>query len=175
LVLNSLRSWLVLQVYEFDAAIQKHESMDAAYIEFPYDVEKEFGVKGQVKVLATFDGHQYRGSLAKMGLPFHCLGMTQNIRKSIGKQPGDTVHVVIQLDTEPRIIQIPDDFQQQLTANPLAQKFFMALSYSHQKEYVQWIESAKKVETREKRIRDAVAMLLNREQSIKRGIYNGQN
>jgi hypothetical protein len=150
-----------MPVYEFDAVIQKHESMDAAYIEFPYDVEKEFGVKGQVRVFAAFDGYEYRGSLAKMGLPFHCLGVTQSIRKAIGKQPGDVVHVVIQQDIEPRIIKIPDDFQKQLEANVPAQNFFAGLSYSHQKEYVQWIESAKKTETREKRIRDAIPMLLN--------------
>lgn len=148
-----------MQIYEFDAVIQKHESMDAAYIEFPYDVEKEFGVKGQVKVWATFDGHEYRGSLAKMGLPVHCLGITQSIRKAIGKQPGDTIHVVLRQDTEPRIIQIPDDFQTQLADNIPARDFFNGLSYSHQREYVEWIESAKKAETREKRIRDAIIRL----------------
>ncbi len=67
----------------------------------------------------------------------------------------------IKQDTEPRIVQIPEDFQKQLAANIPAQNFFAGLSYSHQKEYVQWIESAKKAETREKRLRDAIAMLLN--------------
>lgn len=42
-----------MKVYEFDAKIIKQDSIDAAYIEFPYDVEKEFGVKGQVKVWVT--------------------------------------------------------------------------------------------------------------------------
>ncbi|WP_010233489.1 DUF1905 domain-containing protein [Clostridium arbusti] len=39
-----------MKSYEFDAVIKKHGTIDAAYIEFPYDVEKEFGTKGQVKV-----------------------------------------------------------------------------------------------------------------------------
>ncbi len=42
-----------MQGYEFDAVIWKREGMDAAFIEFPFDVEKEFGAKGQVKVKAT--------------------------------------------------------------------------------------------------------------------------
>ena len=35
-----------MKIYEFDAVIIKHDSIDAAFIEFPYDVEKEFGVRG---------------------------------------------------------------------------------------------------------------------------------
>jgi hypothetical protein len=50
-----------MKTYEFDAEIKKQDSIDAPFVEFPYDVEKEFGVKGQVKVLATFDGCEYRG------------------------------------------------------------------------------------------------------------------
>ena len=58
-----------MKVYEFDAEIIKHEGIDGTYVEFPYAVEKEFGTRGQVKVWATFDGYEYRGSLANMG--FH--------------------------------------------------------------------------------------------------------
>lgn len=47
-----------MKKYEFDALIQKHDSIDAAFIEFPYDVLEEFGTKGQVKVKAVFDGTQ---------------------------------------------------------------------------------------------------------------------
>lgn len=39
-----------MKSYSFQAQIQKHDGMDAAYITFPYDVEQEFGTKGQVKV-----------------------------------------------------------------------------------------------------------------------------
>lgn len=39
-----------MEIYEFDAEIKKQDSIDATFVEFPYDVEKEFGVKGQVKV-----------------------------------------------------------------------------------------------------------------------------
>jgi len=47
--------------------------MDAAYIEFPYDVYKEFGKRGQVEVKASFDGFEYRGSLVRMGMQSHCI------------------------------------------------------------------------------------------------------
>ncbi len=54
----------------------------------------EFG-KGRVKVHATFDGAEYDGSLVKMKTPCHIIGIRQDIRKQIGKQPGDTIKVTI--------------------------------------------------------------------------------
>jgi len=82
------------KVYEFDAVIKKVPDIDGAYIEFPYDVRAEFG-KGRVKVHATFDGAEYDGSLVKMKTPCHIIGIRQDIRKQIGKQPGDTIKVTI--------------------------------------------------------------------------------
>lgn len=151
-----------MKTYEFDAEIKKQDSINAAFIEFPYDVEKEFGVKGQVKVHATFDGCEYRGSLAKMGHSCHILGITQKVRGAIGKDPGDIVHVILRKDEEPRLVEIPEDFRKLLEENGQALSFFETLSYTHRKEYVQWIASAKRVETRDKRVKDSIAMLLNK-------------
>ena len=44
-----------IKVYEFDALIKKVPDIDGAYVDFPFDVKKEFN-KGRVKVIATFDG-----------------------------------------------------------------------------------------------------------------------
>lgn len=82
-------------IYEFDALIKKVPDIDGAYIDFPYDVKKEFN-KGRVKVRATFDGIEYLGSLVKMKTPNHIIGLRKDIRKLINKQPGDIVHVIIQ-------------------------------------------------------------------------------
>ena len=80
--------------YEFDAVIRKAPDMDGAYVEFPFDVRAEFGA-GRVKVHAGFDGVAYDGSLVRMGTPGHIIGIRKDIRARIGKQPGDTVHVVL--------------------------------------------------------------------------------
>lgn len=82
------------KLYEFDAVIRKVPGLDGAYIEFPYDVRREFG-KGRVKVRATFDGAPYDGSLVRMKTPGHILGVRQDIRAKIGKQPGDAVRVTL--------------------------------------------------------------------------------
>ena len=82
------------KTYEFDAVILKVPDIDGAYIEFPYDVRKEFG-KGRVKVHATFDGEPYEGSLVRMGTPCHIIGIRKDIRAKINKQPGEMIHVTI--------------------------------------------------------------------------------
>ena len=82
------------KIYEFDAELKKVPDIDGAYVEFPFDVRKEFG-RGRVKVHATFDGVPYDGSLVRMKTPGHIIGVRKYIRECIGKQPGDTVHVTI--------------------------------------------------------------------------------
>lgn len=82
------------KIYEFNAVIKKVEGIDGAYIDFPYDVREEFG-KGRVKVHARFETAEYDSSLVRMKTPCHIIGIRQDIRKAIGKQPGDTIHVQI--------------------------------------------------------------------------------
>lgn len=156
-----------MKIYEFDAVIQKHEGIDAGFIEFPYDVQAEFGASGQVKVLAYFDGLEYRGSLAKMGHHCHCLGLTQKVRNTIGKHPGDVVHVVIQQDTAPRIVEIPEDLKKLMAEDKEITNFFDSLSYTHQKEYAEWINSAKKSETRAKRLEQVIALLKSKQKNLR--------
>ena len=80
--------------YEFDAVIERVPDMDAAYVRIPFDVKQAFG-RGRVPVLAAFDGVEYEGQLVRMGTPCHVIGLRKDIRARIGKQPGDTVHVVL--------------------------------------------------------------------------------
>lgn len=148
-----------MKKYEFDAVIQSHGEIDAAYIDFPYDVETEFGTKGQVKVIATFDGTEYRGSLVKMGHHCHLLGITKKIRAQINKQQGEAVHVVLYKDEKERVVVVPDDLQQLLDTDKNLSHLFNKLSYTHRKEYVNWINEAKKEETRKKRLEKTIQMI----------------
>ena len=83
-------------IYQFDAVIKKVPDIDGAYVEVPIDIKKEFG-KGRIKVRATFDGEPYDGSIVKMGMPCHILGIRKDIRQKINKTPGDTVRVTFKL------------------------------------------------------------------------------
>ncbi len=74
---------------EFTAVIRQHENINGAYVEIPFDVQDVFGAK-RVKVAATFDNVSYRGSIVRMGGGY-LLGLTQEIRRQIQKDFGDTV------------------------------------------------------------------------------------
>lgn len=148
-----------MREYIFDAVIISNQRVNSGYIEFPYDVFTEFGKKGQVKVKVYFDGFEYRGSLVKMGTPCHIIGLNTKVREAINKKQGDTVHVVLTQDTDERIIDIPDDFDLVMLENQAVKLFFENLSFTNRKEYLEWITSAKKPETRAIRISKSIVML----------------
>lgn len=81
-------------VFEFDTEIKKVPDIDGAYIEIPFDVKSVFG-KGRVKVHVLFDNEPYDGIMVRMKTPCHIIGMRKDIRERLGKQVGDTVHVII--------------------------------------------------------------------------------
>ena len=145
------------QNYQFRAIIENAGS-GGAYVTIPFDVEKTFGKK-RVKVKATIDGEPYRGSLVRMGTPDHMLLVLKDIREKIGKTFGDEISIELKEDLEPRKVEIPPDLQQALDANPNEEAYFNGLAYSHRKEYVWWINEAKRDQTRQERIRRTIEML----------------
>ena len=146
-------------VLEFDAEIWRPDITGASsFVRFPFDAAQLFGVKGRVPVRAAFDGVEYRGSLTAQGGPQHLLLVLAEIQQRIGKAPGDTVHVTVQLDTSERVVEIDDDIEKHLKDAGVFDAF-RAMAYSHQREYVLWIMGAKQPETRERRIQKMLGMV----------------
>jgi hypothetical protein len=143
--------------YTFRARIEDPGG-GGAFVRIPFDVEQAFGKK-RVPVRATIDGEPYRGALVRMGEPCHILIVLKEIRQKIGKDFGDEVEVTLAEDTEPRVVEVPEDFQQALDQDPAAQTAFEKMSYTHQREYVNAILEAKRDETRRKRIAKSIEML----------------
>lgn len=144
--------------HEFDALLTKGgEAANAGYfVEVPPEVVADFGKKGQVKVKAEVDGYAYRTSV----VPYsgrHMFVVRKELRAAIGKLDGGAVHVTLEVDTEPRIVEVPPDFTAAMSADVRA--IFDKLSFSHQKEYVDWIVEAKRAETRQRRIDKALDMI----------------
>jgi hypothetical protein len=145
-------------VKKFSAVMQDAGS-GGVYIEVPFDVEKVYGTRGRVPIKAIIDGQQYRGSLVRMSSACHLLLILKAIREQIGKDVGDKVKIELTRDTEARTVEIPADFQKLLNKHKDAKAIFDELAYSHRREYVQWIESAKRAGTRAARIEKAITML----------------
>lgn len=155
------------QIIKFSAIIQQNGEMNAAFVEFPFSTEELFNKKGLVKIKAIFDDNvEYRGSLAKMKSDCHILGLTQEIRKQLGKTFGDEVSVSLTEDKEERVVEITDDIAFAFNENPEAKTLFDKMSYTHKKEYIRWIEEAKKPETRENRKIKMIQMILDGKKGI---------
>lgn len=123
----------------------------------PHEVVEALGGGGRVKVRATFDGVDYQGSIVTKGGE-RVLGVRKDIQAEIGKAAGDTVAVTVERDDTERRVTVSDDLRHALEAAGLLSAF-EALSYSHQREYVTWIDEAKKPETRARRIAGTVERL----------------
>jgi uncharacterized protein YdeI (YjbR/CyaY-like superfamily) len=105
------------------------------------------------------EGVPYRGLLVRMGGPNHILIILKGIREQIGKTFGDKVKITVEPDTEPRVIEVPKDLLKAFKKDKEAKTFFDKLSYTHQREYVMWINEAKREETRQNRIVKTIEML----------------
>ncbi|NQX36526.1 YdeI/OmpD-associated family protein [Herbiconiux sp. VKM Ac-2851] len=148
----------------FDAPIVRNTDVanSTAWVEFPLDVRELFGVAGRVPVTATIDGLPYRGSLQRMGGERSLLPVLRETREALGKGAGDVVHVELRLDTAARTVDVPADVAAALAEAGLTD-IFEALSYSRRREFVQWIESAKRDATRSTRISSLLRMLVGGE------------
>lgn len=142
----------------FSAVIEANDS-GGAWVAIPFDVEAHFGSK-RPRIKAQIEGvAEYRGTLVRMGAPHHILVILKSIREQLGKQPGDIIHITLWPDTDERIVDIPVELSIPLAAAPNLQDVFRKLSYTHQKEYVQYITEAKRPETRVRRIQKVLEML----------------
>ena len=141
----------------FTAVIQ-NAGGGGAFVEVPFDVEAVFGSK-KPKVKAMIEGVPYRGVLTRMGTECHLLIILKEIREKIGKTFGDEVTVTVEPDTEPRVVEVPAELKKAFRNEKDAKAFFETLSYTHQREYVMWINEAKREETRLNRFAKAVEML----------------
>ena len=124
----------------------------------PFDAKAEFG-EARPPVAGTVNGTPFRSRLMVYGGVTY-LGLRKDIRQAAGGiEDGDTVDVVLERDDAPREVDVPAALAAALAADPEAKAIFDALSFTHRREYAEWIAEAKREETRDKRLERAVSML----------------
>jgi len=109
-------------------------------------------------VVATVNGYTWRTSVARMGGEF-LLGLSREVRDGAGVQAGDEAEVTIELDEAPREVDVPADLAAALAADPQAAAAFERMAFTHRKEYARWVAEAKRDETRQRRVAQAVEMI----------------
>ncbi len=122
----------------------------ATMFEAPVDMRATFG-RARPPLLVTVNGHTYRTTPGVYGGRAY-VPVNRANRAAAGVQAGDEIEVVLALDREPRTVDVPTDLAAALAADQAAQERFAAMSYSHRREYVDWIEQAKRPQTRARRV-----------------------
>jgi hypothetical protein len=145
---------------KFEAKLQGKGPGNAwTFLPIPFDVQRAFGSRARVPVVGTINGFPFRNSLMPEGDGTHSMMVNKDLQKGAGATAGDIVAVVIELDKTPRSVTVPDDLKVLLTKHKSAATAFTGLAYSHKKAFLDWIDSAKKPETRVKRLKEAIEML----------------
>ena len=109
-------------------------------------------------VKVTVNGYTWRGSVARMGGEF-LVGLNREVRDGAGVEAGDEVDVSIALDQAPREVDVPAALATALAADAEAAAAFERMAFTHRKEYARWVAEAKRDETRDRRVAQAVEMI----------------
>ena len=121
----------------------------------PFDPKAELG-KARAPVRVTINGYEFRTTIGAMSGRY-LIGLNKEVRAGTGVSAGECVTADIVPDEEPRTVEVPADLA--FALGPDERAFLDSLSYTHRKEYVRWIEEAKRSETRQARIAKAASML----------------
>ena len=131
------------------------------FIAVPFDVSEVWGVRGQLQVKGTINGFPYRTTIQPAD-GRHLLTFNKQLQAGAKAKAGDTVSVVMERDTEERIVEAPAELAKAFRKNKEAKQLWDKLAYTHRKEFAQWISAAKQKETRDRRAQKAVDMMLTK-------------
>ena len=141
--------------HRFVTTLQPSGSGGGILAEIPLDVPSLFGGKS-VPVRGSVNGTPFRTTIAVYGGLYY-LGFRKEIRDAAGIAAGDELTIELERDDEPRTVEVPAGLAAAL--GPEERAFFDSLAFTHRREYVEWIEGAKREQTRQSRIAKAAEML----------------
>ena len=149
---------------EFTATLKQFaeqgEKTGWTYIEIPVDAAQALkpGNKRSFRVKGRLDNHKIAGiALLPMGGGAFIMAVNAAMRKEIGKKKGAMVKV--KLEEDKKEFQFNKDLMDCMADDPAAIEFFKSLPGSHQKYFSKWIDAAKTIETKTKRLAWAVTAL----------------
>jgi hypothetical protein len=128
-------------------------------LQVPGAASAAVGKRGRMSVCGSINGFRVRSSIFPNGKGGHHMMVNKAMRDGAKAEQGDSVTVTMAVDNAPREVAVPPDLAKAFKGKSSVRKFFDGLSPSCRKEYADWIESAKREETRKARVEKALAML----------------
>ncbi len=139
----------------FDAIVQKEGSF--TFISIPFSPREVWGIKPRFYVTGTINGISVRGTLGASGQDYF-LRLGAAWLRGTGIEPGANVFVQLTLEG-PQVGNIASDIAKALSDNKKAKTFFDGLPTYYRKNFIRWIDSAKREETRVRRINEMMKLL----------------
>ena len=130
-----------------------------ALVVLPADVHEALGGGFRFRVTGTLNGVDFESSTMALGGGRVCVGMHKATRQKAQVAIGDLVEVRIARDDRPREVKVPAELATALAADPDAAAAFERLSFSHRREYADWIAGAKRADTRARRVEQTLQRL----------------
>ena len=144
-----------MAMHRFETVLQAEDG--GVFVEVPLDVPATFG-RARPPVRGTINGHPFRSTVAVYGGRSY-LPVNRALREAAGVAAGDAVVVELEADDQPRTVDPPPELAAALAADPEAGAAFDGLSFTHRREYAEWVAGAKREATRRRRAEQAVQLL----------------
>ncbi|QDH71815.1 YdeI/OmpD-associated family protein [Marilutibacter alkalisoli] len=146
-----------------------------AFFVLPKDASAKLPARGMTTVDGTLDGHAFQATLEPDGQGSHWLKVTKAMREAAGASIGDTLTLEMTPAEKQAEPSVPADLRKALAADPAAKALWSEITTVARRDWIQWITSAKKAETRERRVASACDMLASGKRRVccfdRSGIY----
>lgn len=147
----------------FKAKLQQPEAATKApswaFLVLPTSASAKLPTRSMTTVAGTLGGHTFTATLEPDGQKSHWLKVERKLLEAAGVAAGDTVALEIApVDKEPEP-KVPPDLRKALAAAPKAKATWSDITPVARRDWIHWITSGKREETRARRIETACDML----------------
>jgi hypothetical protein len=129
------------------------------FLVLPGKASAKLPTRSMTTVEGTINGYPFRATLEPDGQKSHWLKVTKRMREAAGAEAGDVVSLeIMSVENEPEP-QVPADLRKALAAAPKARVLWSDITPVARRDWIHWITSAKRSETRARRVENACEML----------------
>lgn len=147
-----------------------------AFLVLPANASAKLPRQGRTTVAGTVNGHPFRSTLEPDGQRSHWLKVTRQVREGASAEVGDVVALEITASAEEPEPRVPVDLRKALAAAPDARALWSEITPLARQDWIHWITSAKRAETRARRVANACEMLASGKRRVccfdRSGVYS---